>query len=44
MIWRNIQTRIEAALVDGVVLYSGEKRLPFGDKLWALPIENLWSS
>ena len=28
----------------GVVLYSGEQRLPFGDKLWALPIENLWSS
>jgi Holliday junction resolvase-like predicted endonuclease len=28
----------------GVVLYSGEQRLPFGDKLWALPIEDLWSS
>ena len=27
----------------GVVLY-GEQRLPFGDKLWALPIESLWSS
>jgi hypothetical protein len=28
----------------GVVLYTGEQRLPFGDKLWALPIESLWSS
>lgn len=27
----------------GVVLYTGEQRLPFGDKLWALPIESLWT-
>ncbi|MBI5912391.1 MAG: DUF4143 domain-containing protein [Betaproteobacteria bacterium] len=26
----------------GVVLYLGEQRLPFADKLWALPISALW--
>ena len=28
--------------VGGVVLYFGEQRLPFADKLWALPISALW--
>ena len=30
--------------VGGVVLYLGEQRLPFADKLWALPIPALWES
>lgn len=30
--------------VGGVVLYLGEQRLPFADKLWALPISTLWES
>jgi len=30
--------------VGGVVLYLGEQRLPFADKLWALPISALWAS
>jgi predicted nucleotidyltransferase len=28
--------------VGGIVLYLGEQRLPFADKLWALPISALW--
>jgi hypothetical protein len=28
----------------GVVLYLGEQRLPFADKLWALPISVLWEA
>ena len=28
--------------VGGVVLYLGEQRLPFADKLWALPMSALW--
>lgn len=28
----------------GVVLYLGEQRLPFADRLWALPIAALWES
>ncbi len=30
--------------VGGVVLYLGEQRLPFADRLWALPIAVLWES
>ncbi len=30
--------------VAGVVLYLGEQRLPFADKLWALPISVLWEA
>jgi predicted AAA+ superfamily ATPase len=29
--------------VAGVVIYSGERTLPFGDRLWALPVSALWS-
>ena len=28
----------------GVLLYAGEQALPFGDRLWALPLETLWST
>ena len=28
--------------VCGVVLYRGQNAVPFGDKLWAVPIANLW--
>jgi predicted AAA+ superfamily ATPase len=28
----------------GVLLYAGEQALPFGDRLWALPLEALWST
>jgi len=27
----------------GIVLYGGEEALPFGDRLWALPIHHLWT-
>lgn len=28
--------------VRGVLLYSGEQTLPFGDRIWAMPIDSLW--
>ena len=28
----------------GIVLYTGDIALPFGDKLWALPMETLWAT
>jgi len=27
----------------GVVIYSGERTLPFGDRLWAVPVSGLWT-
>ena len=26
----------------GLVMYTGEESLPFGDGLWAVPISDLW--
>jgi predicted AAA+ superfamily ATPase len=31
------------AFVAGVVIHAGEQTLPFGDRLWALPVSALWS-
>lgn len=31
-------------LIAGVVLYAGEQALPFGDRLWALPLNTLWQA
>ncbi|HEX4805256.1 MAG TPA: ATP-binding protein [Conexibacter sp.] len=31
-------------LAAGVVLYAGERTLPFGDRLWAVPLQGLWTS
>ena len=28
--------------VRGVLLYTGEHTLPFGDRLWAMPVDALW--
>jgi uncharacterized protein len=28
----------------GVVVYAGERTLPFGDRLWAVPLSGLWTS
>ncbi len=32
-----------ADLRAGVVVYTGESILPFGDRLWAVPVSALWS-
>ena len=31
------------AFVAGVVIHAGEQTLPFGDRLWGLPVSALWS-
>lgn len=28
--------------IAGIVLYTGKQALPFGDRLWAMPIASLW--
>lgn len=28
----------------GVVVYTGDQTIPFGDKLWALPLEYIWAA
>lgn len=29
--------------VAGVVIHAGEQTLPFGDRLWAVPVSGLWA-
>jgi hypothetical protein len=36
----NVQTK---RLVAGAILYAGERTLPFGEGLWALPLSALWT-
>ena len=28
--------------VRGVLLYTGQEVLPFGERIWAMPVESLW--
>ncbi|MEM7789437.1 MAG: ATP-binding protein [Bacteroidota bacterium] len=39
---RKLQEAVGDRLVAGVVLYDGGATLPFGDRLWAVPIRRLW--
>lgn len=38
----HLRDRTGAKLRAGIVLYAGERTLPFGDRLWALPLTGLW--
>jgi predicted AAA+ superfamily ATPase len=40
---RALQTAAGEKFYRGIVLYSGERTLPFGPGLWAVPITALWS-
>lgn len=39
---RKLQEAVGERFVIGVVLYDGESTVPFGDRLWAVPIRHLW--
>lgn len=38
----HIRERVGDRLAAGIVLYTGERTLPFGDGLWAVPLQALW--
>jgi predicted AAA+ superfamily ATPase len=40
----HLRERVGRRLLSGVVLYAGERTLPFGENLWALPLQALWTS
>jgi uncharacterized protein len=40
---RYLRDRLGDRFRCGVVLYAGGSALPFGDRLWALPLEALWT-
>lgn len=37
-----LRDKVGERFVAGIVLYSGARAVPFGDRLWALPIATLW--
>jgi predicted AAA+ superfamily ATPase len=39
---RHLRNRVGDRFVAGIVLYTGQQTLPFGDRLRALPMEALW--
>ena len=38
-----LRDRRGSQLEAGVVVYAGEQTLPFGDRLWALPVAAIWT-
>jgi hypothetical protein len=40
----HLRDRIGSRLAAGIVLYTGERTLPYGDGLWAVPLQALWRS
>ncbi len=38
-----LRARLGERFVAGIVLHTRERPLPFGDRLWALPISTLWT-
>jgi predicted AAA+ superfamily ATPase len=40
---KTLRDRLGPRFVCGVVLYTGERTVPAGDRLWAVPLEGLWS-
>jgi predicted AAA+ superfamily ATPase len=39
-----MRSKLAKRLVAGIVLYAGERTLPFGERLWALPLSALWTA
>ena len=39
-----LRDKLKARFKAGVVLYTGDKTLPFGDRLAAVPLAGLWGS
>ncbi len=38
-----LRKQIADDFICGIVLYRGNKVIPFGDKMWAVPVDTLWA-
>lgn len=39
---KRLREKLGKRLLAGVVLYAGARTLPFGERLWAVPLQGLW--
>jgi hypothetical protein len=39
---RHLRDRLGERMLMGVVLYTGAHTLPFGEGLWAVPLQAMW--
>lgn len=39
-----MRARVGSSMVAGVILYAGAHTLPFGEGLWAVPLQAMWTS
>jgi hypothetical protein len=39
-----MRDRLGDSFTSGVVLYTGDRVLPFGDRLTAMPVSALWAA
>jgi uncharacterized protein len=40
---RALRDQLGPQFIAGAILYLGDQRIPFGDKLWVVPIQALWA-
>jgi uncharacterized protein len=39
---KHLQETVGKNFVAGIVLYTGDQKIPFGNNLWAVPVSSLW--
>lgn len=42
MALKELRDQLGKKFITGVVLYAGDNLIPFGDKLWLVPLPVLW--
>ncbi len=40
---RHVRERVGDRMVSGVIVYAGARTLPFGEGMWAVPLQALWA-
>jgi len=41
---RHLRERVGERMTCGVIIYAGARTLPFGERLWAVPLQALWAA
>lgn len=41
---RHMRERVGERMVAGAILYAGARTLPFGERMWAVPLQALWTA